>query len=69
MESLRDIPLLRRLAWFGGQNTVFDLFLLLGPLVIVAIALIGRTGFTVGLAGGYILFFLGYLLYKGLSYR
>ncbi|WP_227379871.1 hypothetical protein [Haladaptatus halobius] len=69
MVDYRDFPLLRRLAQFGGQDTVFDLLLLLGPLLIMSIALIGRTAVTGALAIGYILFFLGYLLYKGLRYR
>ncbi|GAA5050079.1 hypothetical protein [Haladaptatus pallidirubidus] len=65
MATLRDIPLLRHLARFGGQDNVFDLLLLLGPLLIIVIALVGRTVITTGFTVGYILFFFGYLLYKG----
>lgn len=65
----RTFPLFRRLTRFGGQDAVFDIMLLVGPPLIVSIAFVGRTVVTSALAGGYILFFLGYLLYKGLSYR
>ncbi len=69
MANPRDYPFFRQLAQFGGQDTIFDLLLLIGPLLIVIITILGRTVVTVGLASGYILFFLGYLLYKGLDYR
>ena len=49
----------------GPGDRVFNVLLLLGPAVIVLLAILGRTAFTVALVGMYLFAFLGYVTYKG----
>lgn len=65
MRSTR-IPLVNSIVETGADDRVFDVLLLCGPVVVLLIAVLGRTLVTVGLAGGYVALFVGYLLYKGL---
>ncbi|ELZ32451.1 hypothetical protein C474_06507 [Halogeometricum pallidum JCM 14848] len=61
-----DVPLVREIIRTGADDRVFDLLLVVGPLLVVLVALLGRSVVTTALAGGYLLAFVGYTLFKGL---
>jgi hypothetical protein len=63
--NLARLPLVSSILESGADDRIFDGLLLCGPVVIALIAVLGRTPVTVGLAGGYLVLFAGYLLYKG----
>lgn len=50
----------------GAEDQVFDSLLLLGPIIIVLIAVIGRSTLTTIVAVAYLSSFVGYVLYRGL---
>jgi|GEM_PF-3531818 len=58
--NLRDLPILRHLEDVGPTDPVFDLLVLLGPLVIALIALLGRTPVTMTTTTAYVLGFVAY---------
>lgn len=64
--KLTHVPLVGSVVDSGADDRVFDALLLSGPLVLILIAIFGRTLVTTGLAGGYLVLFALYLLYKGL---
>lgn len=66
-----DIPLIRSLfqSGFGGRDTGYDTLILCGPLLIAAIALLGRSPLTIALAVGYISAFVLYILWKSVEQR
>lgn len=56
--------------WFrevGPNDPVFDALLVLGPLVIVAAAVAGRTLFTLGVAIVYLVSLVVYVGYRGVA--
>ncbi|MFB6072038.1 MAG: hypothetical protein ABEJ88_03630 [Halobacterium sp.] len=59
-----DVPVVRHMADIGPQDPVFDSLILLGPIVIVAVAAVGRNAATTALAVGYLASFVLYTLYK-----
>lgn len=61
------IPVIGPLIASGTGNRVFDTFMLLGPVIIVLAALLGRNPVTTALAGAYIGGFVGYVGYRGMS--
>ncbi|MFB6075249.1 MAG: hypothetical protein ABEJ89_09570 [Haloarculaceae archaeon] len=60
-------PLPPWLAEVGTDDPVFDVLLVAGPLVIALIAVLGRSLPTDALAAAYLLSFVGYVAYKGVS--
>ncbi|AOW79556.1 hypothetical protein HTSR_0356 [Halodesulfurarchaeum formicicum] len=52
------IPLVETVFEVGAQDRLFDGLLLIGPVLLVLIAAVGRTPLTMALAGGYIAAFL-----------
>ncbi|UPM42631.1 hypothetical protein [Halocatena salina] len=62
-----NFPLVRSLPWNGDHDRVYELLILCGPLVIGAIALFGRSVLTTAFAAGYIVVFVLYLLWIGIS--
>lgn len=62
--SIDDVPVLAWILDTGPDDRVFDSLLLAGPLLIVVLALVGRSPVTVALAVGYLGVFAGYTLYK-----
>lgn len=64
-----ELPILGAVFRSGAQDYVFDVLILLGPLLIVGISIIGRTTFTTVLAGLYIGIFILYVVYKGSQRR
>ncbi|SFS91628.1 hypothetical protein SAMN04488556_3336 [Halostagnicola kamekurae] len=49
----------------GAEDQVFDSLLLLGPVIIVLIAVDGRSPLTTTVAVAYLLSFVSYVLYRG----
>ncbi|AGB31588.1 hypothetical protein C488_14015 [Natrinema pellirubrum DSM 15624] len=62
---LADVPVVGDLLESGAEDRVFDSLLLAGPVLILIIAVLGRSTVTVGLAAAYVLFFVAYVLYRG----
>ncbi|MFB6069077.1 MAG: hypothetical protein ABEJ90_04025 [Halobacterium sp.] len=60
----RDLPLVATLREFGGEDPVFDAFILAGPLVVSTLAAVGRNAATTALAAGYLLSFCAYVAAK-----
>ncbi|MFA9418140.1 hypothetical protein [Natrinema sp. HArc-T2] len=63
--NLRDFPVVGDLLEAGAEDRVFDVLLLVGPLLILFIAVVGRSVLTSGGAIIYILFFILYIIYRG----
>ncbi|MFB6221309.1 MAG: hypothetical protein ABEH90_07700 [Halolamina sp.] len=63
--NLRNLPVISHVLEAGAADRVFDVLLLLGPLVIAVIAVLGRSVITELLAGAYIATFVAYVLYRG----
>ncbi|MFB6113578.1 MAG: hypothetical protein ABEJ58_05685 [Halodesulfurarchaeum sp.] len=66
---LGDLPVVGPLLEGHTADPVFDAFIVLGPLLILFIALQGRTRVTTLLASGYLIGFVGYTLVKGIRSR
>ncbi|AHG01721.1 hypothetical protein HALLA_00085 (plasmid) [Halostagnicola larsenii XH-48] len=49
----------------GAEDQVFDSLLLLGPIIIVLIAIVGRSALTTIITVAYLSSFVGYVLYRG----
>ena len=62
-----EIPLLGSVLRSGARDRVFDAFLLCGPLLVALIAVVGRNPVTTAIAALYVLVFVGYVAYLGLS--
>lgn len=58
-------PLVQSLSRGGNRDRGYDMLILCGPLVIVSIALLGRSLLTTALTTGYVLAFVLYLLWIG----
>ncbi|WP_121743591.1 hypothetical protein [Natronorubrum halophilum] len=63
--NIADIPIVGDLLEAGAEDWVFDSLLLIGPLLIALIAVIGRSPITTGITAAYLLFFVAYVLYRG----
>ena len=60
--NLSDLPVVGRFHEWGADEVVYDLLLLLGPALVLVIAVLGRTQVTVGLTALYLASFVGYAL-------
>lgn len=60
-----ELPVVQAVVNAGPDDSVFDALLLAGPLVLLVVALAGRSVVTEALAAGYLLAFVGYVLYLG----
>lgn len=60
-----NLPIVGELLESGAEDRVFDSLLFVGPLLILFIALVGRSTLTTGLAVSYVIFFTAYVLYRG----
>ncbi|SFG35765.1 hypothetical protein SAMN04488063_1790 [Halopelagius inordinatus] len=67
--SVEDLPILGPVFDSGADDHVFDGLLLAGPLLLCVLALVGRTRVTTVIAAGYLLVFVGYILYKAGKYE
>ncbi|MBZ6493987.1 hypothetical protein [Natrinema longum] len=63
--NVGDVPIVGELLEAGAEDRVFDSLLLIGPLLILVIALVGRSRLTTGLAAAYVGFFAAYVLFRG----
>lgn len=64
-----NLPVVGAVFRFGARNRVLDTYVLLGPLVILTFAILGRNLFTVLVTALYILSFIAYVLYNGIQKR
>lgn len=67
--SRRDLPLLGNLSQVGPHDPVFDLFLLVGPVLIASVAILGRGVITLTSAALYVALFALYVAYRGFRSR
>ncbi|MFA9417921.1 hypothetical protein [Natrinema sp. HArc-T2] len=65
--NLRDLPVVGELLGAGAEDRVFDVLLLIGPLMILFIAVVGRSILTSAGAIIYILSFISYIIYRSIS--
>lgn len=63
-----ELPIIGDLLESGAEDRVFDSLLLVGPLLILVIAVAGRSVLTTGLAAAYVVFFVAYVLYRGVRH-
>lgn len=61
------IPIVSTLLAAGPNDRVFDSLLLIGPLLIVVIAAVGRSVLTSLLAAAYLVSFVGYTVAKAVE--
>ncbi|WP_222918637.1 hypothetical protein [Natrinema sp. SYSU A 869] len=60
-----ELPLVGQVFESGAEDRVFDSLLLVGPVIILLIVAVGRSLLTTSIAVGYVLFFVAYVLYRG----
>ncbi|MGQ3413303.1 hypothetical protein ACT4ML_13690 [Natrinema sp. LN54] len=65
---INELPIVGELLESGAEDRIFDSLLLVGPLLILVIALVGRSVLTTGLAAAYVVFFVAYVLYRGIRH-
>jgi len=65
--SPRELPVVGRLSDVGPEDPVFDSLLLVGPFVVVLIAMFGRHPVSDVVAVGYLVTFFGYVSYRGFA--
>ena len=64
--TIERLPLVRQVVTSGAEDPVFDGLLLAGPLVVLLLALLGRSPFTQALALGYVVAFGAHVLSNAL---
>ncbi|WP_135664212.1 hypothetical protein [Halorhabdus rudnickae] len=62
--NVRDLPIVNIVCEYGAQDSVFDSLLLVGPVLVVLIATLGRSIVTELLALAYVAVFLITVLYR-----
>ncbi|SEV84146.1 hypothetical protein [Natrinema salifodinae] len=67
--NVDDVPIVGEILESGAEDRVFDSLLLVGPFLIVLIAIVGRSPITSAIAIAYLLFFVAYVLYRGLRHE
>lgn len=60
-----ELPFVGAVFRFGANDVVLDAFLLAGPVVVLAMVVLGRTSVTELLAALYAVSFVGYVVYNG----
>lgn len=61
-----QIPYVRFVTRFGVEDHVLATFMIVGPLVLLTLALLGRTMITTTVATGYVVLFVLYIASKGI---
>jgi hypothetical protein len=61
-----NLPLVGPVFEFGAQDRVLDTIMLSGPVVVLAIVVLGRSPLTEALVVLYVTSFVAYVLYSGL---
>lgn len=64
---LREFPIISSVIQAGADDRIFDGLLLVGPVVLGVIAVAGRSLLTETIAVAYIMLFVTYTLFRGLS--
>ncbi|WP_458190800.1 hypothetical protein [Haladaptatus sp. NG-WS-4] len=64
--KLGDLPVISTVFEAGADDRIFDLLLLLGPLVIGLVIVLNRSLVTEALALAYLSVFVAYILYQGI---
>jgi len=64
--KLGDLPIVSTVFEAGADDRVFDLLLLLGPLVIGLVIVLNRSLLTEALGVAYLGVFVTYVLYRGI---
>lgn len=62
-----QIPYVRFVTRFGVEDRVLAAFMIVGPLVILTLALLGRAMITTAVATGYVVLFVLYIASKGIA--
>lgn len=62
----QQIPFVRLVSRFGIKDSVLTGFMIAGPVVILVLALVGRTAITITVAAAYVSLFVLYVVYKGI---
>lgn len=65
--KLTELPIIKQVVRFGGDDRVLDTLILLGPVLIALIAFVGRTPITTVLAATYVISLPAYVLYRSRS--
>lgn len=60
-----NLPVVGAVFRFGARDLVLDAILLLGPVVILAMIVVGRNLLTMVVAATYVVSFTAYVLYNG----
>lgn len=63
----RDVPLVDQIVESGADDHVYDTFMLMGPLVLVIVAVVGRTLLTEVVVGAHLLAFTTYVVYNAIT--
>ena len=63
----RELPIVGQVFESGAEDRVFDSLLLVGPVIIVLIAAVGRSLLTTAIAVTYVVFFVAYVIYRGVT--
>lgn len=63
--NLQNLPLGEQIGEFGAGDPIFDVLMLIGPVIIGMIGIVGRTPLSRAIASGYLVFFVSYIIYKG----
>ena len=62
-----NFPVLRTVFKYGAQDRVLDTIMLLGPVVVLGVAVIGRNPVTEMLMAAYVFSFVVYVVINGLT--
>ena len=62
------LPLVGSIVASGADDRIFDSLIVLGPVLVLAIALVGRSWLMTTLALAYIGAFVGYVVYKSVTF-
>jgi hypothetical protein len=62
-----NLPLVSAVLRFGAQDRALDTILLAGPLVVLTMILLGRSAVTTAIVALYVLSFVGYVVYNGVT--
>lgn len=63
----RDLPIVGRFFEAGASDRVYDSLLLIAPAVIALLVLAGRSAVTAAVVVAYLVAFVSYVLYRGVS--
>lgn len=62
--NVRDLPIVGWVRRAGADDPMFDLLLVLGPILVLVLTVLGRSMLSVSIGVLYLLAFVGVILYK-----